>query len=282
MSAWAQQHVCIWVTVWPCFLLWLFTSSSVCLPHCRFQASSWCVWTVRLNTTAERRNSEDVHARWACLPRRVSVSINNLVGLLSHADVIVSKCHLCVNLRDDYDPLSELLLFCSPSDWWNKKAQKITEPLTSLPPLTDKQLLEAYRWNYIYGAEWGGGGLGSDFIHEGLKVWEWKRSAVSSTSDPESFTWRTRASLCISACLCLFLVCWQLWCILDLLFVFLLVFITSVSVELILLCLCSLSLSQFCCGICESCPGQCEHLSHFFNLTHSCGFSSSSYVFFHF
>lgn len=53
----------------------------------------------------------------------------------------------------------------------NKKAQKITEPLTSLPPLTDKQLLEAYRWNYIYGAEWGGGGLGSDFIHEGLKVW---------------------------------------------------------------------------------------------------------------
>lgn len=67
---------------------------------------------------AERRNSEDVHARWACLPRRVSVSINNLVGLLSHADVIVSKCHLCVNLRDDYDPLSELLLFCSPSDWW--------------------------------------------------------------------------------------------------------------------------------------------------------------------
>lgn len=164
----------------------------------------------------------------------------------------------------------------------NKKAQKITEPLTSLPPLTDKQLLEAYRWNYIYGAEWGGGGLGSDFIHEGLKVWEWKRSAVSSTSDPESFTWRTRASLCISACLCLFLVCWQLWCILDLLFVFLLVFITSVSVELILLCLCSLSLSQFCCSICESCPGQCEHLSHFFNLTHSCGFSSSSYVFFHF
>lgn len=105
----------------------------------------------------------------------------------------------------------------------NKKAQKITEPLTSLPPLTDKQLLEAYRWNYIYGAEWGGGGLGSDFIHEGLKVWEWKRSAVSSTSDPESFTWRTRASLCISACLCLFVVCWQLWCILDLLFVFLLV-----------------------------------------------------------
>lgn len=90
----------------------------------------------------------------------------------------------------------------------NKKAQKITEPLTSLPPLTDKQLLEAYRWNYIYGAEWGGGGLGSDLIHEGLKVWERKR--VSSTSDPESFTWRTRSSLCISACLCLFLVCWQL------------------------------------------------------------------------
>lgn len=166
----------------------------------------------------------------------------------------------------------------------NKKAQKLTEPLTSLPPLTDKQLLEAYRWNYIYGAEWGGGGLGSDFIHEGLKVWEWKRSAVCSTSDPESFTWRTRASLCISACLCLFLVCWQLLVHLR--------FVICLSARFHHFCLCWADpfvplffVSKpvlLLCGICESCPGQCEHLSHFFNLTHSCGCSSSSYIFFHF
>lgn len=136
----------------------------------------------------------------------------------------------------------------------------------SLPPLTDKQLLEAYRWNYIYGAEWGGGGLGSDFIHEGLKVWEWKRSAVSSTSDTESFTWRTRASLCISACLCLFLVCWQLLVHLR--------FAVCLSARFHHFCLCeadpfvpSFFVSKpvlLLCGICKSCPGQCEHLSHFF------------------
>lgn len=161
----------------------------------------------------------------------------------------------------------------------------------SLPPLTDKQLLEAYRWNYIYGAEWGGG-LGSDFIHEGVKVWEWKWSAVSSTSDPASLTWRTRASLCISACLwwsslcvCLSFLCvGSFWCILDLLFVFLLVFITSVSVKLILLCLGSLSLSQFCFSAVFVNHVQVSvstfHISSTVKLTHSCGFPSSSYIYF--